>query len=128
MIDSPTNGTTDFIIVLHSDPNHAIGMVGINEPESRELGFLVSRNYWGTGIAQEAVGCVLGYLFGEKAMEEVIAEVDPRNARCLRFLERRGFVVSGFTEKMWEVDGVWWDSLQLSFKKESWEGRQVQRE
>ncbi|KIW34781.1 uncharacterized protein PV07_01537 [Cladophialophora immunda] len=123
MIDSPTNGTTNFIIALRPDRNHPIGIVGINAPESHEIGFILSRQHWGTGIAQEAVSCVLGYLFGARGMDEVIAEVEPRNRRCVRFLERQGFTESGFTERMWEVGGIWWDSLQLRLKRESWEQR-----
>lgn len=126
MIDSPTNGATDFIIALRSNPAHAIGMVGINMPDSDELGFIISRSHWGTGIAQEAVACILNHLFtGSRGMGEVIAEVDPRNERCLRFLKKFGFAESGFTEKMWEVGSEWWSSVRLRLAREEWEARQT---
>ncbi|KAJ9615274.1 hypothetical protein H2200_001349 [Cladophialophora chaetospira] len=126
MLSSPANGVTDFIVTLRSEPNHAIGIVGINSLDSREIGLIFSRRFWGTGIAQEALDCVLGYLFEEREMDVVIAEVEPKNERCLRLLERRGFVVGGFKERVWEVGGVWWDAVHLTSTRESWEKRQVQ--
>ena len=124
MLLAPTNGTTDFIVALHTDPDHAIGVIGINSLESQEVGFILSRQYWGTGIAQEALDCILGYLFRNRQMEMVTAEVEPKNGRCVKFLERRGFIVVGFKEKVWEVGGCWWDASQLRLTRESWEERQ----
>ena len=126
MLSSPANGVTDFIATLRSDPNHAIGIIGINSLDSQEIGLIFSRRYWGTGIAQEALDCILSYLFGSRGMEVVIAEVEPRNERCLRLLERRGFVVGEFKERVWEVGGVWWDALQLKLTRKSWEERRPQ--
>ena|SRR5882757_766894 len=124
MLLAPTNGTTDFIVALHTDPDHAIGVIGINSLESQEIGFILSRQYWGTGIAQEALDCILGYLFRDKQMEIVTAEVEPGSGRCMKFLERQGFVIVGFKEKVWEVGGCWWDAFQLRLTRESWEERQ----
>ncbi|EXJ75422.1 uncharacterized protein A1O5_02118 [Cladophialophora psammophila CBS 110553] len=55
MLLAPTNGTTDFIVALHTDPDRAIGVIGIHSLESEEIGFILSRQHWGTGIAQEAL-------------------------------------------------------------------------
>ena len=128
MISRPTNGTTDFIVVRRADTDHAIGIVGIKETDSQEIGFIFVRRYWGTGLAQEAVSSILSYLFGEKNMEEVIAEVEPGNDRCLKFLERQHFVRSGFKERVWEVDGIWWDSIQLTLKRHVWAERQSRQD
>ena len=124
MLLAPSNGITDFIVALCTDPDHAIGVIGINSLESQEIGFILSRRYWGTGIAQEALDCLLGYLFGDRQMAVVTAEVEPGNGRCVKFLERRGFITVGFKEKVWEVGGCWWDAFQLRLTRESWEDRQ----
>ncbi len=125
MLSSTANGVTDFIVTLRSDPGHAIGMIGINSLDSQEIGLVFSRRYWGTGISQQALDCILSYLFGSRGMELVVAEVEPGNERCVRLLERRGFVVGGLKEKVWEVGGVWWDALALSLTREGWEERQA---
>ncbi len=124
MLLAPTNGTTDFIVVLRTDPDHAIGIIGINSLESQEVGFILSRQYWGTGIAQDAFDCILVYLFRDRQMEMVTAEVEPGNARCVKFLERRGFIIVGFKEKVWQVGGSWWNAFQLRLTRKSWEERQ----
>jgi len=127
MIGRPANGTTDFVVTLRSEKEQVIGVVGIKQLDSREIGFIFARKYWGTGIPREAVDATLNYLFEKRKLEEVIAEVEPGNKRCLKFLERQSFVVSGFTERVWEVDGVWWDSVQLVLTKKLWERTQICR-
>lgn len=84
MISSPQNGITDFIITLKPprnpasssstsmDPDPApvssipspIGKIGIYRPlPSNEIGFLLSRQHWGKGLAKEALTYILRYLF-----------------------------------------------------------------
>ncbi|KIW66885.1 hypothetical protein, variant [Phialophora macrospora] len=121
MIAAPQNGTTDFIII-HKATAYSIGKIGVWQDQ--EIGFLLSRLYWGQGLAQEALHGVLSYLFGEKGMEEVTADVDPRNHRSIRLLEGVGFARTGFKEQTWEVGGEWVDSLYLGLRRERWVARE----
>ncbi|KAK6365522.1 hypothetical protein LTS17_011241 [Exophiala oligosperma] len=118
MILSPQNGVTDFVIALSND-GPAIGKIGIWQDS--EIGFLLSRQYWGNGLAREAMIGVLDYLFTSRNLVEITADVDPRNRRSLSLLERMGFVDVGFEEKTWEVGGEWVDSVYYSLSKKVWE-------
>ncbi|ETI22641.1 hypothetical protein G647_06717 [Cladophialophora carrionii CBS 160.54] len=121
MTTSDQNGVTDFIIV-HKATASPIGKIGVWQDQ--EIGFLLSRSHWGQGLAKEALHCVLPYLFREKGMEEVTADVDPRNHRSIRLLEGVGFVRTGFKERTWELGSKWVDSLYLGLRRERWEGRE----
>lgn len=137
MITSPQNGTTDFIIVhkatplesscqalpaTGAQPQHqtAIGKIGVWQ--AQEIGFLLSRSYWGKGLAEEALTAALVYLFRrEQSFDEITADVDPRNERSLKLLQRMGFEVTGFKDRTWEIGGQWVDSVYLGLKRDEWE-------
>lgn len=124
MLSSPANGVTDFIVTLQSDSRHAIGIVGINSLASEEIGIVFSRQFWGQGMAPEALDCVLDHLFTVRMLEAVTADVEPNNVRCLQLLRKKGFVGQGFKERVWEVGGVWWNALHYRLTKEAWEQRE----
>jgi ribosomal-protein-alanine N-acetyltransferase len=56
-----------------------------------DLGFMVVRQHWGQGLAQEAVTAVVGYA-REFGLTSVHARVHKDNERSVRLLERTGFV------------------------------------
>ena len=70
----------------------AIGSLGIEEyseaelPEyhdemGRELGFVLSKDYWGRGLMPEAVNAVIKYLFDELELDFIICGHFTDNAR-----------------------------------------------
>jgi RimJ/RimL family protein N-acetyltransferase len=46
-------------------------------------------------------------------LDELVADVDPRNEACLRLLARLGFEESGRAERTYCIDGVWVDSVYM---------------
>ena len=113
---------------FHNHPpttQKAIGKIGVWQ--EAEIGFLLSRQYWGKGLAREALSINLGYLFRERDMQEITADVDPRNERSIKGLEGMWFVRTGFEEKTFEIGGEWVDGLYLGLRREVWEGR-IRRE
>ncbi|KIW21641.1 hypothetical protein PV08_02221 [Exophiala spinifera] len=117
MISSPQNGVTDFVIALPT--SHAIGKIGVWQDS--EIGFLLSRQSWGKGFAREAMLGILEYLFVDRGLVEITADIDPRNRRSVSVLESMGFVKTGFKEKTWEVGGEWVDSVYYGLARTAWE-------
>ena len=79
-----------------------IGSLGIEEynealyPElrslrGREIGYVLSKNYWGQGIMTEAVTAVIRYLFEAVGLDFIIAGHFVRNDRSRRVIEKSGF-------------------------------------
>ena len=56
---------------------------------------MISRKYWGSGFATQAVGLVVGKGFEDLGIERIEAFVDPTNIASQRVLEKNGFVKEG---------------------------------
>lgn len=79
-----------------------IGSLGVEEyseenyPElddlrGREIGYVLSRDYWGMGLMPEAVKAVIAWLFSETGLDFLICGHFDHNARSRRVVEKCGF-------------------------------------
>ena len=80
----------------------AIGSLGVEEykeknyPElatlqGREIGYVLSKDYWGQGLMPEAVRAVIGWLFGEEKLDFVMVGHFDWNNQSRRVIEKCGF-------------------------------------
>lgn len=104
-------GTGDDFVVLFEGV--VIGKAGLWR--ANEIGFIFSRSVWGTGIAGEAVRAIMSRA-STRGVTSIIADVDPRNERCLRLLEKLGFVRTGAAKQTVLVGDEWADSVYLEAK------------
>ncbi len=118
MINSPNNGLTDFVISLKPN-DKPIGKIGVWSGD--EIGFLLDRSHWHRGLAKEALGAIIPYLFDERKFVSISADVDPRNDACTGILKKAGFEVESFQEKTFQIADVWVDSVYLRLTKARWE-------
>ena len=81
-----------------------IGSLGLEEmdpdPEKgnklgREIGYVLSRDYWGRGLMPEAVGAVIDYCFRTLCLDYLTVGHFPRNERSHRVIEKSGFSYFG---------------------------------
>ncbi|WP_119302336.1 GNAT family N-acetyltransferase [Dongia deserti] len=113
-IDGINAGECDDFFVEHE--GLLIGKAGLWR--HNEIGFLFSPAVWGKGFAREALQAVVDRAFHERGLEEIRAEADPRNERCLMLLARLGFRETGRAQRTWHIGGEWSDSVYLSLKKQ----------
>lgn len=119
MVSSANNGISDFSIVLQSSESpKVIGKVGIWDPETSEIGFMLNRAYWGKGYMAEALSALLDYLWSGKGGEVpfLTADVDPRNDASLGILKKFRFYQYAYKEKTCETHLGWCDSVYLILK------------
>jgi [ribosomal protein S5]-alanine N-acetyltransferase len=112
-----------WIVTLKGD-DRAIGFVAAGEKRQgnvSEIGYLVRREYWGTGIAAEAVTRVIDQLFAE-GQRRVFADTDPDNAASRRLLERLGFRLEGVLRAEWETHIGVRDTTLYGLLREDWHG------
>ena len=57
----------------------------------REIGYVLSKDYWGKGLMPEAVQAVIRYLFEVEELDFLICGHFERNARSRRVIEKCGF-------------------------------------
>ncbi len=97
----------DQVIVFEG---RVIGKAGLWD--NREIGFILAPEYWGRGLAREAVGLVIARARA-RGVTSIRADVDPRNSACLGLLRRMGFVQVGEAKAVMKVGDEWVDSVYL---------------
>jgi RimJ/RimL family protein N-acetyltransferase len=58
---------------------------------SRALGYYLAREYWGRGLATEAVRALVDYGFRELGLTRIVASVETGNDASKHILEKLGF-------------------------------------
>lgn len=61
------------------------------EKQGREIGYVLSKDYWGRGLMPEAVSAVIGYCFDILHFDYVTCSHFQRNPRSQRVIEKAGF-------------------------------------
>ncbi len=91
-----------FAICLKEN-NKVIGSLGIEkygmedvlseffDYKGREIGFVLSKNYWGQGLMPEAVKAVIEYLFNEKNLDFITCGYYSFNVQSKRVQKKCGF-------------------------------------
>lgn len=95
------------------------------DPEHRrgEIGYVLRRDQWGRGLAHEALTALLGHAFDGRNLHRLEADIDPRNARSIRSVERLGFKLEGRLRERYFVGGDIQDSLMYGLLAEEWRSR-----
>jgi RimJ/RimL family protein N-acetyltransferase len=76
-----------------------------------EIGYALGRAFWGRGYMAEILPCLLRFAFTDLALHRITADVDPRNERSIRILERLGFRREGYLREHWLVQGEAQDAV-----------------
>ena len=112
MVAASPSESDDFLIEYEG---RVIGKVGCWRMP--EIGFILHSDFWGKGLAREAVGAAIEHILATLPVEAIIADVDPRNAASLRLLTRLGFVETGRADRTMQVGEEWCDSVYLARRR-----------
>ncbi|WP_045516188.1 GNAT family N-acetyltransferase [Neobacillus niacini] len=81
------------------DSGNVIGSCGFLNMKSKqyraEVGFELSKDYWGKGIANEALEAVVKVGFQNFQLERIEALIEPGNVPSQKLVERQGFIREG---------------------------------
>lgn len=89
--------------LVDKEKNKVIGSLGVerygmekelsefNNYQGREIGFVLSKSYWGQGIMPEAVKAVIDYLFSELNLDFLTCGYYNFNSQSKRVQEKCGF-------------------------------------
>jgi [ribosomal protein S5]-alanine N-acetyltransferase len=94
----------------------AVGGIGIRIGQDvhrhvAELGYWLSEDFWGHGIASEAVPAFADYCFANFELNRIYAEPFANNPPSARVLQKAGFALEGRLRKNVVKDGQVLDSL-----------------
>ncbi|MCM3759009.1 GNAT family N-acetyltransferase [Sporosarcina aquimarina] len=81
------------------DNGRVIGSCGFLNRQPKhfrtEIGYELSKEYWGKGIASEALEAVVKYGFQHLQLERIEALIEPANVASLKLLTKNGFEKEG---------------------------------
>ena len=85
-----------------------------------EIGYILAPRAWGRGLMHEALCALVAYAFGPLGLRRLEADIDPRNERSGKALERLGFRPEGLLRERWSVAGEVSDSALLGLLAREW--------
>lgn len=118
MMALPPELGEDFVIV---HDGHVIGKAGLYRFPA--IGYALHPDFWGLGLAREALEPILDRAFDVHGLAYVEADVDPRNAASRRLLSRLGFTETRTAKNTWLIGEEWCDSVYLRITAQAWRGR-----
>lgn len=93
--------TDEVMAILYKNNGKVIGSIGVHTDEKRPgvnakmIGYVLSKDYWGKGLASEAVKEIIRYLFEEEKLDVLSCYHYPQNIRSKRVIEKCGFKYEG---------------------------------
>lgn len=117
--------------IVYKKNNKVIGSIGLHDDLLRStvknlktkcLGYAISYNYWGLGIATEAVKAIQKYAFEKMQLDILSVDHYPDNKRSMRVIEKCGFKFEGTLRKARpSYENKPMDIACYSLFKEEWE-------
>ena len=98
----------DFVVIRDGA---LVGRIGIWQ--GNEVGLIFAPEVWGTGVAREAMEVLVRHARARR-MTSLMADIDPRNTRVRRFLEKLGFRKTGAAKGTYKIGDIWTDSEYLT--------------
>jgi [ribosomal protein S5]-alanine N-acetyltransferase len=108
--------------IVHKAEKKFIGTCGFVEwrmTHSRaEIGYALSRRYWGEGYMSEAVSAVIDFGFREMQLNKILARCEVNNIASARVMEKVGMKLEGILRQQLFVKGRYWDLKAYSILRE----------
>jgi ribosomal-protein-alanine N-acetyltransferase len=100
---------------------------GKQETGIAEMGYSVSRAFWGRGFATEAARAVIEAAFqSDSVLHRVRASADARNGASLRVLEKAGMTREGTLRSDNVLRGVPYDEVWFGVLRSEWSPRALE--
>ena len=104
--NTPENIIKFGVSLVDKEKKKVIGWCGLGSldcnPEDVEIFYGLSSEYWGQGLATEAVKAMLSYGFNAIGLKRIIAVINPENYASKKVIEKNGMKF----EKILNVDDI----------------------
>ncbi len=90
----------DVLAIVHKQTDNVIGSIGFHKKpfddddsqyQQREIGYVLSKDYWSQGYMQEAVSALIEYLFNDLSIDRLTCAHFTHNHASKRIIEKMGF-------------------------------------
>jgi ribosomal-protein-alanine N-acetyltransferase len=86
-----------------------------------EIGYDLSKEYWGKGFMAEALKVFMNYGFEDMNLNRIEATTNPKNERSKKLLNRLGFVQEGILRQKYRFRERFSDEIIFSMLRSEWE-------
>ncbi len=90
------------LVIALKETDEAIGEIMLYYfmlDKQAEIGYRISRNFWGAGYATEAVSTISDYAFDTLSLTKLVLRCFAENVGSKKVAERAGFLQEGFVKK-----------------------------
>ena len=88
-----------------------------------ELGYVISRAYWGRGLSSEAVRAMISFGFARMDLNRIEARCIAENAASARVMEKAGMTYEGTVRQRERIKGAYRDIKLYAILKDEYRGR-----
>ncbi len=89
--------------------------------DKAEIGYVLHPDYWGKGLAAEAVKKILDFGFEKLRLHRIEAKFMKENARSLRVMEKVGMTFEGYEREAMLIKGRYVTVGTCAILKDGWE-------
>lgn len=101
--------------------NKIIGTIGYHKIDKEnyraEIGYMLSPEYWNTGLMSEAITKVIEYGFNAMNLHSIEAVINPENTVSRKILRKFNFIKEGYFKENFYFEGKFLDSEVYSLIK-----------
>jgi len=83
------------------------------------LGYRIDKVEINKGYGTEAVKAGCEFMFGQRKLHRIEANIIPRNTASIKTIEKAGFLCEGISKKYLKINGVWEDHLHYVLLNEA---------
>ncbi len=88
----------EYAILLNNEHIGAVSIYIDKDSAEGELGWIISKDYWGNGYAEEAARGIMNFALHELKVKKFIAHCDSENISSYRVMEKLGMSLTGRTQ------------------------------
>lgn len=107
--------------IYHKDDKKVIGSIGVHRKSLNgqfELGYVLSKDYWGQGLVKEGCDIIIDYMFNVVGINQLIVEHFISNIQSKRVIEKLGFTFDKLVKECFtRYDGVKMDCLRYVMER-----------
>lgn len=111
-------------VIFHKEDKKVIGICGFYDYvpmyARAELGYALSRSYWGKGVGTEAAQAVVDFGFKNMNLNRIEATCDPENRPSSHILEKIGMKYEGILRQHIFKDGKYCDRKMYAMLRSDW--------
>lgn len=114
-----------FYLFEKHNPDIVIGDIGFSQVirgafQSCYLGYMIDEDHRGKGYIPEAIQRGVQFMFDERNLHRIEANIIPRNQASIRVVEKLGFVNEGLAKNYVRINGKWEDHVHYVKFNNNW--------